>query len=201
MNKVLILFAHPRLENSRINRRLVREIPDDEGITFRDLYEAYPDFNIDVEKEKKLLLEHDVIIWQHPFYWYSSPPILKQWIDMVLEYGWAYGHGGDKLSGKLIFNSITSGGNDEAYCPDGYNCFTIPDFLKTFLQTARLCHMEYLPPFAVMGTHRMSDADLEAAAGRYRRMLEMVRRGEINAANASEVEYLNELVPAAAGAA
>ena len=51
MARVLILFAHPALEKSRVHRRLVREISDDPGLTFHDLYEAYPDFNVDVARE------------------------------------------------------------------------------------------------------------------------------------------------------
>jgi glutathione-regulated potassium-efflux system ancillary protein KefG len=52
MDKVLILFAHPRLEKSRVNRMLIKHIPKRDNITFHDLYENYPDFNIDIEYEK-----------------------------------------------------------------------------------------------------------------------------------------------------
>src|SRR6187402_1058580 len=102
--KTLILFAHPRLEKSRTNRALLARIPNHPDLFFNDLYEAYPDFNVDVEREKDLLIKHDVIIWQHPFFWYSCPPLLKQWIDLVLELGWAYGPNGNALKGKIIFN-------------------------------------------------------------------------------------------------
>lgn len=84
-------------------------------ITFRDLYELYPDFNINIKAEQSMLLAHDIIIWQHPFYWYSCPPLMKKWIDLVLEYGWAYGANGDQLKGKSFLNAITSAGNFEAY--------------------------------------------------------------------------------------
>lgn len=113
--KILILFAHPRFEKSLNNKLLVRNIPEFDEITFHDLYECYPDFNIDVGFEKRLLTEHNVIVWQHPFYWYSAPPMLKQWIDLVLEFGWAYGPDGMQLRGKFIFNTITSGGQRAAY--------------------------------------------------------------------------------------
>ena len=43
-NRVLVLFAHPALEKSRVNRRLIRAAQGLEGVTFHDLYEAYPDF-------------------------------------------------------------------------------------------------------------------------------------------------------------
>src|SRR5687767_1197669 len=95
--RVLIIFAHPRFEKSRANNALVGALRGIDGVTFHDLYERYPDFNVDLEFEKQLLLDHDVIIWHHPFYWYSAPPLLKQWIDIVLEFGWAYGPGGVAL--------------------------------------------------------------------------------------------------------
>lgn len=171
MRKVLILFAHPRLEKSRINRCLLDSVPKDIPITVNDLYERYPDFNIDIEAEKKLLLEHDVMVWQHPFYWYSCPPLLKQWIDMVLELGWAYGPGGTQLAGKEILSVITTGGTAEAYTHEGRNRFTIEELLAPFNQTAYLCKMTYLPPFAVQGTHRLTDTDLDLEAIRYSSLL------------------------------
>lgn len=73
MKSVLILFAHPKYEQSRINKALVENIKHLEGVTFHDLYEHYPDFNIDRAFEKKLLIQHDIIVWHHPFYWYSCP--------------------------------------------------------------------------------------------------------------------------------
>jgi glutathione-regulated potassium-efflux system ancillary protein KefG len=194
MRKILILFAHPRLENSRVNLRLIEAVPRLDNITFHDLYESYPDFNIDVEREKALLLEHDVIVWHHPLYWYSSPPLLKQWIDMVLEYGWAYGTGGDNLNGKIIFNAITAGGNDDAYCPEGYNRYTIPDFLRPFQQTARLCLMEYLPPFAVLGTHGFGESEISKAAEEYGLLFSEIGNGGFDLERVRRVDFLNEIL-------
>jgi len=180
MLNVLILFAHPRLEKSRINRILLKSIPQDLPITLHDLYEAYPDFNIDVEAEKRLLLDHDVIIWHHPFYWYSCPPLLKQWIDMVLELGWAYGPGGTQLAGKYVFNVITTGGASDAYTHDGRNRFTIDELLAPFNQTAYLCRMNYLAPFAIQGTHRLTDAGVTEHAQRFEHMLRNAVSGDFN---------------------
>src|ERR1043166_905728 len=97
MSHILILFAHPAYEKSRVHKLLVKKARALEGITFHDLYEAYPDFDIDVKREQELLLQHDTIILLHPFYWYSSPAIIKQWQDLVLELGWAYGKKGTTL--------------------------------------------------------------------------------------------------------
>jgi glutathione-regulated potassium-efflux system ancillary protein KefG len=107
--RVLILFAHPAPHKSRINRRLIESVKGLNNVTINDLYEEYPTFDIDVQHEQDLLLTHDIIVFQHPFYWYSSPAILKEWEDLVLEYGFAYGVGGTKLHGKLFLTAITTG--------------------------------------------------------------------------------------------
>ncbi|MCG6536952.1 MAG: NAD(P)H-dependent oxidoreductase, partial [Syntrophales bacterium LBB04] len=81
MKKILILFAHPRFEKSRANRMLLTGIEGLPGVALNDLYEQYPDFNIDVEREKTLLSGQDVVIWHNPFYMYSAPAMIKQWMD------------------------------------------------------------------------------------------------------------------------
>lgn len=192
MNKILIVFSHPRFEDSRANSALVRNIPESEFVTFHDLYENFSDFNIDVNLEKILLSQHDIIIWHHPFYWYSSPPLLKQWIDLVLEFGWAYGPHGDILHGKIIFNAITSGGHREVYQRSGYNHFTVREFLAPFEQTAVLCGMEYLPPFAVQGTHRLTLEQLEAAGKNYGKLIDRLVKGDFNLEELKKFEFLND---------
>lgn len=194
MNKVLIIFSHPRFEDSKANAVLVKNIPKSRFVTFHDLYENFPDFNIDINLEKILLSQHDIIIWHHPFYWYSSPPLLKQWIDLVLEFGWAYGQHGDILHGKIIFNAITSGGNREVYQPSGYNRYTVREFLLPFEQTAVLCGMKYLPPFAVQGTHRLTAEQLEKAGKSYGKLIDRLVKGEFNAEELKKFEFLNDWI-------
>ena len=176
MKKILILFSHPKFEKSRANKILIDQIKDKEGVTFHDLYELYPDFHIDVTKEKELLSKHDVIIWHHPFYWYSCPPLMKQWIDMVLEFGWAYGPEANALQNKTCLNVITTGGSRDLYCSKGTNSFTINQFLRPFEQTANLCGMNYFPPFAVMGTHNLNDDSLVEYAIKYSNLIEVLQQ-------------------------
>ncbi len=83
---------------------------------------------------------------QHPFYWYSAPAIIKEWLDIVLESGWAYGDGGTKLHGKYLANALSTGGRENFYHPNGRNRFTIEELLAPFNQTAHLCGMAYLRP-------------------------------------------------------
>ena len=78
-SRVLVLFAHPAPHKSRINRHLIASVQGLDNVTINDLYEEYPTFDINVQREQELLLAHDIIVFQHPFYWYSSPAILKEW--------------------------------------------------------------------------------------------------------------------------
>ncbi len=82
-----------------MNRVLVQRVRDLPGVTFHDLYEEYPEFDIDLHREQRLLLDHDVIIFQHPLFWHSTPAILREWQDLVLEHGWAYGHVAQRVEG------------------------------------------------------------------------------------------------------
>ena len=195
MAKLLVLFAHPALEKSRVHARLLHHIRHLPNLSLHDLYEAYPELDIDVEKEKQLLLSHDIIIWQHPFYWYSAPAIIKQWMDLVLEHNWAYGSHGDKLVGKRIFNAISSGGRREAYSATGRNRYTVQQLLAPFEQTALLCGMKYLPPFAVHGTHKLNDADIELYAVQYEQLLVALANDRISEEEYKKVNYLNDLNP------
>lgn len=194
MSKVLIVFAHPRLEKSRANRLLVNHIPKHEHIYFHDLYEKYPHFNIDLGREKELLAAHDVVVWHHPFYWYSCPPLMKQWLDVSLELGWAYGPGGNALAGKRVFNALTTGGAREAYSREGRNFFTVRELLAPFEQTARLCKMQYLPPFAVQATHRIDNGQLLALAKQYGALLGKIANGEVDFEQWARAEFANELI-------
>jgi glutathione-regulated potassium-efflux system ancillary protein KefG len=192
MNRILILFAHPRYEKSRTNRALLSYIGGMPEITVNDLYEKYSDFNIDVDEEKALMISHQVIVWHHPFYMYGAPALLKQWIDLVFEYGWAHGRGGINLKDKLIFNTLTSGGTREAYSAEGFNRFTIGEFLHPFQQAAARCSMIYLPPFAVQGTHLLSDDELARHGEKYRSLLERLVRGEFELESMMRFQFLND---------
>ena len=177
---ILVLFAHPALEKSRVNRRLAAAVRTLPGVTFHDLYEAYPEFDVDVSREQELLVAADLVVMQFPFFWYSTPALLKQWEDLVLEHGWAYGSEGDALEGKRLQAVISTGGREEAYCCEGYNRFTMRELLAPLEQTAVLCGMHWLPPFVAHGTLGMATEQMDRHAADYRRMLEALRDGHLD---------------------
>jgi glutathione-regulated potassium-efflux system ancillary protein KefG len=194
VNKILILFAHPAYQKSRINREMVASIKNLEGVTFHDLYDNYPDFFINIPREQKLLLNHDIIVWHHPFYWYSAPALLKEWMDLVLEHGFAYGMHGRALEGKKVLSVISTGGQREVYSSKGRNHYTINQFLVPYRQSANLCRMDYLPPFVVHGSHTINEPEIVEYARKYRSALEMLRDNSLKLEGLENTEYLNDLI-------
>ncbi len=177
--KILVLFAHPKISESIVQKEMLSRIQNLENVTIHDLYAAYPDFVIDVDHEQALLLQHDIIIFQHPFYWYSAPSIIKEWLDLVLEHDWAYGSKGNKLHGKFMMQAISTGGPQAYYSSTGKNRFEIGQLLAPFDQTAYLCGMGWLEPFAVFIGRRIPREDLSAQVERYRDIVVGLRDGTL----------------------
>ena len=180
--KVLVNIFHPDLKRSRGNKALLEAIKNMPDLTIRDMYTLYPDHKIDVKGEQRLLLDNELIVFQHPFYWYSSPSLLKEWQDKVLEQGFAFPPGvGDKLNGKTWWTVLTTGGPADAYRSGGFNHYTISELLRPFQQTANLCGMRWLPPFIVHsvlpegigGFKNITETELREAAAAYRTQLEI----------------------------
>ena len=191
--RLLILFAHPVPERSRANARLLAAVRDLDGVTVHDLYEEYPTLAIDVAREQRLLTDHDVIVFQHPFYWYSVPAILKEWQDLVLEHGWAYGRNGEALAGKVTLNVVTTGGPASAYRHGGYNRFTMREFLAPWDQTAHLCGMKFLAPFVVHASLRIAtDDDVVDHGSAYRALLEALRDERVDLERAARADNLRD---------
>jgi len=194
MKKILIIFAHPAIQKSKIHRRLTDSLKNVRGITVNNLYENYPDFYFDIIKEQQLLIEHDIIVWQHPFYWYSSPAILKEWFDLILQHGFAYGINGRNLEGKKVLSIISTGGNKDVYSKEGRNRYTINEFLVPFKQSANLCLMEYLPPYVIFGSHTLTGVDIENHVANYKKLLISLRDEKIDRKKIESVEYFNDLL-------
>lgn len=152
--KTLVILSHPALESSIANTTIIEQLQRSKhNITIRHLETMYNSYNIDVAAEQQALIEADTIIFQFPFFWYSVPAALKNWLDLVLTYNFAYGPEGDKLKGKHLIVSTTVGGPKESYTPLGYNHFNALELLKPLQQTAYLTQMNWHEPIF---THSMA---------------------------------------------
>lgn len=176
MAKLLVYYAHPGHRHSRLNRplaKLARGLP---GITFVDLYAEYPRHEIDVDAEQRRLVEHDVILMQFPLFWYATPSLLKEWIDLVLEHGFAYGKDGYALVGKRLMLAVSAGAPDDAYSDEGYQRHPLRRFLLPLEQTAALCHLAFTAPYTLYGSLAAAEGGrISDHADGYRRLLEAVR--------------------------
>jgi len=164
--KTLVLVFHPHLEKSQVNRKLMDAANETGDVTVVDEYAAYPDFKINVEHEQELIETHDRIVLQFPFYWYSSPALLKEWEDEVITAGWAYG-GGHALKGKELKLVVTTGSDAAKYRKDGEYSHTMEELLSPFEVVAYKVGMNYAEPFLVQGPATIGDAELDQAAADY----------------------------------
>ena len=171
-----------------------------EGVTLVDLYADYPRFDIDIEREQDRLLQHDVILFQCPMFWYSTPSLVKEWIDLTLEHGFAYGSGGDKLTGKIMMFALTAAGPADAYTPKGYQHHPLREFLTPLEQTAELCGMRFAAPYALYGAIRaIEEGRIPIHASGYRRLLPALRDELYDFDRADEIgvveaNHLSELI-------
>lgn len=175
MSKVLLVVGHPDLSRSRANAALVDAVRDLAHVTVHDLYATYPDFQIDVAAEQALLAEHDVIVFQHPVFWYNTTPLFKHWQDTVFTLGWAFTIDGSpsQLVSKKAVVAVTTGVPADHYTPEGANKATIETLLNNWEATLRLCQLDSQQPmFKVYGTaFGLSDQDLTTAAKQYNELL------------------------------
>lgn len=176
MAKLIVYYAHPGHRYSHVNSVMARTAAEVDGVTYVDLYADYPRFDINVITEQQRLLDHDVILFQFPLFWYSTPSILKEWQDIVLEHGFAYGAGGDKLAGKTLMLAITAAGPEDAYSSGGYQHYPLRHFLRPLEQTARLCGMRFAPPYVLYSALKAPAArEVEPHIAGYRDLLESIR--------------------------
>ena len=176
MAELLVYYAHPGHKYSHVNRYMARAAASVPGIDLVDLYSDYPRFDIDVETEQERLLGHDVILFQFPLFWYSTPSIIKEWQDLVLEHGFAYGSHGDQLATKCMMLAVTAAGPADAYTPRGYQHYPLRTFLTPLEQTARLCNMKFPAPYVLHASLKApDDGRAERHVDGYRMLLEAIR--------------------------
>lgn len=151
--KTLVIVSHPTIEESVINKRWIEELskyPDRYAV--HQLYKAYPDGDIDVIAEQKLIEQYDKLVFQFPLYWFSSPPLLKKWFDEVLLHGWAFGSkSGYKLGGKKVALAISAGIDKHEFAVNEKYKYTLEELTRPFELTFNYIKADYQPFFAYYG--------------------------------------------------
>lgn len=176
--KTLVIVTHPDIDNSVVNKRWVEELQKHRDlVTIHQLHEHYPGHTIDVAAEQQLLLDHDNIVFQFPFYWFSTPPLLKKWQDEVLLHGFAYGRGKAerKLAGKRIGLAISAGIKAVDYDKDGRYAATVEELVRPLRLTIEYIGAEPLPVFTFYGIEDgHSTEEIDSSAAQYLQYIKQI---------------------------
>ena len=152
MKNVVIISGHPDLKNSVANKTILDEIaaqcPQAE---IRKLDELYPDYKFDIKAEQAALEKADVIVFVYPMHWYSTPGLLKLYIDKVMEHGWAYGSQGTALAGKTFLVSVTTGVPEAGFSAKGFVGHTVEELTFSVAKFAEMAKMDCKKIFSVNG--------------------------------------------------
>ncbi len=179
MKQIVTLFAHPQMRHSRVHKKLLKIQVDHPQVIVRDLYELYPDFIINVEQEQKILRMSDILIWEFPIHWYSTPAILKEWIDTVFTLDFAYGPRGQELRGKYLWPVISCGGAIDSYTESGGNKYSLNTFLLPLVQTAKYCGLNVFEPFVIYHANYISEEEIEKKAIQFSSLLDELTFGNV----------------------
>ena len=192
MASLIVYLAHPGNRYSRCNSAMAERARGLGGISFVDLYAEYPRFEVDIKREQERLLGHDVILLQFPLFWYAMPSLLKEWLDLVLETGFAYGVGGNRLKGKCLMAAITVAGRRDDFSGQGSEQHSIRGFLRPLERTVQVCQMSFLAPYVLYGSLQApDDGRLDAHVVGFVRLLEAIRDDRFELGLAVEREFLD----------
>ncbi len=147
--QVLILFAHPNSSCSIINLPMFKSLHALDNVTAVDLYADYPDFNISIEQELKRLSEHDIVIFQFPLCWFSTPAILKEWQDAVLIPNHNNASHHTDFSKIDFFCAITVDAQRYLTDRDYVNELKLDQILTPLKLMSKCIGLRYLPPYVL----------------------------------------------------
>lgn len=155
MNKTLVIMAHDDIENSVLNKHFKNELENEKNIIYKDLSTLYPDNKIDIKKEQEDINKASKIVFQFPMYWYSIPSALKNWIDKVFSYDFAYiideegNFKAQALEGKDFQIIATMGAKLESF--EGEDRLCVKDCLNSCFYTAKMLGMKELESIFIYG--------------------------------------------------
>lgn len=133
--KTLIINAHPTPELSHTQSFFKEVITPLENVSYIELTKNLP--------KLEELIGYQRIIFQFPVYWYSSPSILKLWLDNT------FLSDDNRLSGVELGIVAIFGVSQTHYQAGGKEKYTPSEMLRPFEMLANHLKMIYLPPFSV----------------------------------------------------
>lgn len=173
MNKesgqVVILLAHPNIQESNANKELIKSVKDNDRVTVYDLYGKNEDlFNVD--EWSRILTNAVALIFQFPFYWLSAPYMMKKWEDEVLTHLAKT----PAIAGKQLTVVVTTGSDNDSYRSGGRNRFTVDELLRPYQAAAIHSGLVWQTPLVVYGTESDDPAKrIAQGAIQYKRLIDI----------------------------
>lgn len=168
LGQVVILLAHPNLQESVANKELLDAVKEMDGVIVHNLYDNKDD-TFDVDEWSRVLTDSSALVFQFPFHWMSAPYMLKRWEDEVLTYLART----PAIAGKPMMIVVTVGSENDAYRSGGKNRFTVDELLRPYQASAILSGMTWETPLIVYGTSSADPAkSIAQGAIQYRKAIE-----------------------------
>ena len=115
LKKVVVLLAHPNMENSQANKALFDAIKDIEDVAIFNLYEMLEQDILNMDAWSRIISHANAVVYQFPFYWMSAPSLLKKWQDGIFTYLAKT----PAVAGKPLLVATTTGSEFDAYRSGG----------------------------------------------------------------------------------
>ncbi|HAS62146.1 MAG TPA: NAD(P)H dehydrogenase [Vibrio sp.] len=137
---VLVINGHPNLDKSFANAEILKLLA--QRCDWQIAHAT--DFAGDIKAEQQRLLEAELVVVQFPLYWSTFPSVMKEWIDDVFTYGFAFGPEGSQLKGKKLLFSITAGATAESYSESGFNFMPLECYQRAFEHAFKAAEMNII---------------------------------------------------------
>lgn len=160
MKKTLVLFAHPFLEFSDNSRELTNFYERHQHYTFRDLYEEYPDFHVQAFRERKRLKDYDRFIFHFPLIWFGMPPLLRLWLDEVVDGNWLKDPLQNPFYGKEIFILVTTRSKQRSFGRNGKHHYSVEELISGLLVSLHIFKADIKNIYIVYEAENLSKKEI-----------------------------------------
>lgn len=160
MKNTLVLFAHPYLEFASNNKELTNFYERHQHFTFRDLYEEYPEFHIAAFKERKRIFEYDRFIFHFPIIWFGMPPLLRLWMDEVVDSRWMNEDQANPFEGKDVYFLITTRNKESTFGRESKTYYTIEELISSLIATMKLFGATIHEPYVVYESENLNKKEI-----------------------------------------
>lgn len=168
--KTLVIYSHSYQAQSVAGKTILEVLKRETDYEIRNLEELYPNGVIDIAAEQQALLEADIIVLQHPLFWYSVPAMMKRWQDEVFSFGFAYGiegiEGGSRLRGKKLVHAFTAAASSKDFSEEMLQAST-----GALRMSCAFCSLTYAGCIYTLGALSITNPNIQRDAEEHARRL------------------------------